>query len=111
MTDAMAASMVEGGGIADTIIGGGTGIATIVVGIAIAGITTVTIVDMTGAIIGASGKQTKCGAGYKTCPTFTLVSIHSPSFLSSSPQYAYEKSFGPLPVRISSRPEGGRQHG
>ena len=92
MTDAMAASMVEGGGIADTIIGGGAGIATVVVGITIAGITIVTIVDMTGAIIGASGKQTKkCGAGYGQ--------VRKPALHFSSPQYAYEKSFCPLPVR------------
>src|SRR5262245_59239137 len=57
MTDVMAASTEEGGGIA-VMTGDGIGIATIV-GIAIAGITTVTIADtMTGAIIGASpGKK------------------------------------------------------
>jgi hypothetical protein len=68
MTDAMAVSMVEGGGIADT-IGGGIGIATVVVGIAIAGITTVTTVDMTGAIIAASpGKQSKMQGRLENLP-------------------------------------------
>jgi len=63
MTDAMVASMEEGGGIADTTSGtaiDGAGIAIIVVGIAITGITTVTTVGtMIGATIAASGKEIK----------------------------------------------------